>query len=71
MWYAALERMVPLDTNVSSDSPLAEAIGLLQDAIRKEAFDKKAVRADVVKATNILLGTLGLKGVAPDPDVGQ
>ena len=43
----------------------------MQDAVRKEAFDKKAVRADVVKAANILLGILGLKGVAPDPSGGN
>ena len=52
-------------------SPLVQAIEALQDAIKKEAFDKKAARADVVKAANLLLGTLGLEGVAPDTGVGQ
>ena len=50
----------------SSKAQITEAIGILQDAVRKEAFDSKAVRADVVKAANILMGILGLKGVAPD-----
>jgi hypothetical protein len=59
-----------MDTG-SVGSEITQAIGLLQDAVRKEAFDKKAVRADVVEAANILLGILGLKGVAPDPDIGQ
>jgi hypothetical protein len=57
--------------STGSESQITEAISILQDAIRKEAFDKKAVRADVVKAANILLGILGLKGVAPDMGVGQ
>jgi hypothetical protein len=55
----------------SSQAQITAAIGILQDAVRKEAFDTKAVRADVVKAANILLGILGLKGVAPDPDDGN
>ena len=59
--------MSPID---SSQAQITAAIGILQDAIRKEAFDSKAVRADVVKATNILLGILGLKGVAPDINTG-
>lgn len=53
-----------------SSARITEAIGILQDAIQKEDYDKKAVRADVVKAANILLGILGLTSVAPDPDRG-
>ncbi len=52
-------------------SPIAEAIALLQDALKKESFDKKAAHADVVKAANMLLGSLGLPGVAPDVGGGQ
>lgn len=52
-------------------SPLVQAIEALQDAIKKEAFDKKGAHADVLKAANLLLGTLGLPGVAPDTGVGQ
>lgn len=59
--------MAPSD---SSQAQITQAIGILQDALRKEAFDKKAVRADVVKAANILLGLLGLQGVAPDMQIG-
>jgi hypothetical protein len=55
----------------SSQVQITEAISILQDAIRKEAFDKKAVRTDVVKAANILMGILGLKGVAPDDNTGN
>jgi hypothetical protein len=55
----------------SSQAQITAVIGILQDAVREEAFDEKAVRADVVKAANILLGILGLKGVAPDPDDGN
>jgi hypothetical protein len=55
----------------SSQTQITEAIGILQDALKKEAFDKKAVRTDVVKAANILMGILGLKGVAPDTDTGN
>ena len=58
-------------TSPTSEAQITQAIGILQDAIRKEAFDKKAVRADIVKAANILLGILGLKGVAPDPEGGN
>ncbi len=53
-----------------SQAQIAAAIALLQDALKKEAYDKKAVRADVVKASNILLGLLGLPSVAPDANVG-
>ena len=60
---------MPADDSTSSQ--ITEAITILQDAIRKEAYDKKAARADIVRATNILLGLLGLKGVAPDMGVGQ
>jgi len=60
-----------VDSNQGFEPQIAEVIALLQDAIRKEAFDKKAVRADIVKAANVLLGMLGLKGVAPDAGVGQ
>ena len=60
-----------MDSNQGFEPQIAEVIALLQDAIRKEAFDKKAVRADIVKAANVLLGMLGLKGVAPDAGVGQ
>jgi hypothetical protein len=54
----------------SSKAQITEAIGILQDAVRKESFDKKAVRADVVRAANILMGILGLAGVAPDTGTG-
>jgi len=60
-----------MDNNDALGPQLTEVIGLLQDAIRKEAFDRKAVRADIVKAANLLLSALGLKGVAPDAGVGQ
>jgi hypothetical protein len=55
----------------SSKAQITAAIGILQDAVRKEAFDPKAVRDDVVKAANILMGILGLKGVAPDTGSGN
>jgi hypothetical protein len=54
----------------SSAEQIADAIAILQDALRKEAFDKKAVHADVVKASNILLSILGLPSVAPDVGAG-
>jgi hypothetical protein len=60
--------MSPSDSSVTQ---ITAAIGALQDAIRKESFDKKAMRADVVQAANILLGMLGLEGVAPDIGGGQ
>jgi hypothetical protein len=60
-----------MQSSDSSQAQITEAIGILQDAIRKEAFDKKAVRADVVRAANILMGILGLKGVAPDSGSGN
>ena len=60
-----------METNSTSTSQITQAITLLQDAIRKEAFDAKAMRADVVKAANILLGMLGLSAVAPDPKGGE
>lgn len=49
-----------------STPEITKAILLLQDAIKKEAIDKKAVRADIVSAANILLQILGLASVAPD-----
>jgi hypothetical protein len=55
----------------SSQSQITQAIGILQDALRKEAFDKRAVHDDVVKAANILMGILGLKGVGPDTGGGN
>jgi hypothetical protein len=54
-----------------SVSQISEAIQILQDAIRKEAISKKAVRADIVSAANILLDILGLPSVAPDGPDGQ
>jgi hypothetical protein len=57
--------------STDSQSQITAAIGILQDALRKEAYDKKAVRADVVKASNILLSLLGLPSVAPDPNIGR
>ena len=60
-----------MQTDSSATQQITNAIVILQDAVRKEAFDKKAVRADVVKAANILLGILGLKAVAPDIEVGS
>ncbi len=56
--------------NTSADQ-INSAIAALQDALRKEAFDKKATHADIVKASNILLGILGLPSVAPDPNIGS
>ena len=56
--------------STDSQAQITAAIGILQDALKKEAFDKKAVRADIVKASNILLGLLGLPSVAPDPNSG-
>ena len=55
----------------SSSDQISSAIAVLQDALHKEAFDKKAVHADILKAANILLGMLGLKSVAPDIGVGE
>jgi hypothetical protein len=55
----------------SSNDQITSAIAILQDALHKEAFDKKAAHADVVKAANILLGMLGLASVAPDVGVGE
>ena len=60
-----------METDSSSTQQITNAIVLLQDAVKKEAFDKKAVRKDVVKAANILLGILGLNAVAPDLESGQ
>ena len=54
-----------------STQQITDAIVVLQDALKKEAFDKKAVRKDVVTAANILLGILGLKAVAPDGEPGE
>jgi hypothetical protein len=55
----------------SSKQQITDAIAVLQDALRKESFDKKAVHADIVKASNILLSILGLPSVAPDVPVGD
>ncbi len=60
-----------MSPSTGSQSQITAAIGILQDALKKESYDKKAVRADVVKAANILLGILGLKAVAPDPGGGE
>lgn len=60
-----------MHTDSSSTEHITDAIVLLQDAIKKEAFDKKAFRADVDKAASILLGILGLKAVAPDSGAGR
>jgi hypothetical protein len=60
--------MAPASTSVEQ---ITAAITLLQDALHKEAFDKKAVHADIVKASNILLTLLGLPSVAPDFPVGD
>jgi hypothetical protein len=54
----------------SSAQQITAAITALQDALHKEAFDKKAVRADIVTAANLLLEILGLPSVAPDIPVG-
>ena len=56
---------------MDSVSQITEAIEILQDAIKKEAISKKAVRADIVSAANILLDILGLPSVAPDGPDGQ
>ncbi len=58
------------DTSTTS-TQLAQAIQILQDAIHKEAINKKLVRADIVSAANILLGLLGIPSVAPDPGDGH
>ena len=55
----------------SSAEQITAAIGVLQDALRKEAIDKKAVHADILKAANMLLDILGLPSVAPDIGGGQ
>lgn len=55
----------------TSQSQITNAITILQDAIRKEAFDKNAVREDVIKAANILMGILGRPSVGPDPTGGS
>ncbi len=57
------------DTDTTTQ--LAQAIQILQDAIHKEAVNKKAVRDDVVSACNILLGILGIPSVAPDVGDGH
>jgi hypothetical protein len=61
--------MTPSEST-DSQTQITAAISILQDALKKEAYDKKAVRADVVKASNILLGLLGLPSVAPDMNIG-
>ena len=55
----------------SSAQQITAAITVLQDALHKEAYDKKAVHADIVKAANLLLEILGLASVAPDIPVGD
>ncbi len=60
-----------MQPNDTERAKIAQAIGILQQAIREEAFDPKAVRADIVKAANMLLMILGLPGVAPDPNIGN
>jgi hypothetical protein len=54
-----------------SSTQITQAIQLLQDALKKETINKKAVRPDIVSAANILLGILGLPSVAPDFPTGQ
>lgn len=54
----------------SPKDQIAAAITILQDALHKEAYDKKAVHTDIAKATNLLLGILGLPSVAPDTGAG-
>jgi hypothetical protein len=54
-----------------SSAQIAQAIQVLQDALRKETINVKAVRPDIVKAANILLGILDLPSVAPDGPGGQ
>ena len=49
-----------------TSAEITKAIELLKDAVANEDVDKKAMRADIVAATNILLGILGLAAVAPD-----
>jgi hypothetical protein len=60
-----------MSPSIDSRAQITQAIQVLQDAIKKEAINKKAVRADVVQAANILLGILGLPSVAPDFPDGQ
>jgi len=54
----------------NSAQQITAVIALLQDALHKEAYDKKAVHADVVNAANLLLEILGLPSVAPDVGAG-
>jgi hypothetical protein len=63
-------RIVNMSPVTSSKDQIASAITLLQDALHKEAYDKKAVHSDVVKAANLLLEILGLPSVAPDTGAG-
>jgi hypothetical protein len=60
-----------LPDNHNAQEQLTDAIVALQTAIKKEAFDKKGFRVEVVKAANILLGILGLQAVGPDIEAGQ
>lgn len=55
----------------NSAQQITTVIGVLQDALHKEAYDKKAVHSDVVKAANLLLELLGLPSVAPDTGAGE
>jgi hypothetical protein len=60
-----------MSPSTDSSSQITHAIQILQDALHKETINKKAVRPDIVAATNILLGILGLPSVAPDIPSGQ
>jgi hypothetical protein len=54
-----------------SSAAITKAIEILQDALRKETSNKKAVRPDILAAANALLEILGLPSVAPDGPTGQ
>ena len=57
------------DSNTSA-AQIAAAIDTLKSAINKYDSDKAGYSADLLKATNILTQLQGVKGVAPDPEVG-
>jgi hypothetical protein len=49
-----------------STTKITKAIEFLKEAIANQDIDQKAWREDVVSATNILLGLLGLKAIGSD-----
>ena len=59
-----------MPNNDSAVVQLAAAIDTLKSAINKHDSDKAGYQADLLKATNILAELQGLKGNAPDPEIG-